>query len=155
MRQHPLDFGNATTYAETIDIPELKQYAERILLAADYNGLCEVEFKMDERDNQYKFLEVNTRTWKWHSIANKAETPFLKQFYLYLNGTEITPVNGFKKTSFFHLITDIPIRIKLLLAGFSYWNRVVSPVENAVYTADDLKPWIMEKLYLPYLIFSR
>lgn len=155
MRQHPLDFGNATTYAETVDIPLLKENGEKLLTAANYNGICEVEFKLDDRDNQFKFLEVNTRTWKWHTIANKAKTPFLAQYVAFLYGNEIQPVNTYEKASFFHLITDYPMRLKLLLKRQNYWNRRIKNSESAVFAKDDIKPWIMEKIYLPYLIAKR
>jgi predicted ATP-grasp superfamily ATP-dependent carboligase len=155
MRQHPLDFGNATTYAETVDIPLLKKYGEKILRAAQYNGLCEVEFKLDERDNIYKLLEVNPRTWKWHSIANKAETPFLQLFFNYLTGKAIHPVEGFKNASFCHSLTDLPTRLKLLFKGYDYWNRFMSPVENAVWTGNDPLPWFYEKLYIMMYLFRR
>jgi len=155
MRQHPIDFGNATTYAETIDIPELKSFAEKILIASDYNGICEVEFKLDSRDNQYKFLEVNTRTWKWHTIANKAETPFVKSYFDFLNGHEINKTEHFKAATFRHLITDFPIQIKLWSKGFDYAFRKKKNCEHAVYDPKDLKPWIMEKILLPILIFTR
>ena len=68
-RQHPPDFGNATTYAVTIEIPEIIKFGIEILKKVHYIGVCEVEFKFDSRDNNFKFLEVNPRTWKWHSIA--------------------------------------------------------------------------------------
>jgi D-aspartate ligase len=155
MRQHPLDFGNATTYAETTEIPLLKEYGERILKAADYNGLCEVEFKFDDRDKQYKFLEVNPRTWKWHSIANKTGTPFIKNYYDYLNGKSIQRVEQFSKASFLHLLTDLPLRLLLFLKGYSYWNRILKPVEHAVWAKDDIMPWFYEKLYLLFFIFIR
>ena len=155
MRQHPIDFGNATTYAETVRIPELKGYAEKILQFADYNGLCEVEFKKDDRDGQYKFLEVNPRTWKWHSIANKTGTPFLNYYYRYLQGREIQPVEGYSDASFVHGLTDIPIRIRLLLRGENHWNRITDKVEYAVWAPDDMSPWLWEKIYLPYLISTR
>ncbi len=155
MRQHPLDFGNATTYAETAIVPILKEYGERILKAANYNGICEVEFKLDERDNQYKFLEVNARTWKWHSIANKAKTPFLKQFYGLLTGNEIQKIDGFNKAGFAHFLTDFPTQIKLLLNGYAYWNRKICPIERAVWAVDDIKPWFFEKLYLPFYLINR
>jgi predicted ATP-grasp superfamily ATP-dependent carboligase len=155
MRQHPLDFGNATTYAETIDLPIIKNYAEKILRAAEFNGICEVEFKRDERDGYYKFLEVNPRTWKWHAISNEANTPFLILFYNWLRGKEIIPEDGFKEASFVHLLTDIPTRAKLLLRGEKYWCRVRRPVENAVWSASDPKPWLFEKIYLIYFIFYR
>lgn len=155
MRQHPIDFGNATTYAETVDIPEIKKYAELILRESKYNGLCEVEFKKDDRDGIYKFLEVNSRTWKWHSIANKADTPFLITYFNYLNGGKITPQAGFKAASFVHFLTDFPIRLKLLFKSYDFWNRKINPCENAVWSDDDIKPWFFEKLYLINFVINR
>jgi len=155
MRQHPVDYGNATTYAETVDLPILKEYGERILGAVKYTGLCEVEFKLDESDDQYKFLEINPRTWKWHSIANKAGTPFINTCYDYLLGKEIKSVRGYTHASFRHLVTDLPTQLKLLIAGFDYWNRKRKPVVYAVWAADDISPWFWEKIYLPYMIMNR
>jgi len=155
MRQHPVDFGNATTYAEITDVPELVEMGERILKEAKYNGICEVEFKKDDRDGKFKFLEVNTRTWKWHSIANKAGTPFLKMFYDYLTGKKIEPVSTKKFASFRHALTDIPIQFILLLRVLSHWFRIKKPVENAVWDKNDPNPWFFEKLYLIYFLFKR
>lgn len=155
MRQHPVDFGNATTYAEAVDIPELVDHAVTLLKKSNYSGLCEVEFKKDDRDGKYKLLEVNPRTWKWHSISNKAGTPFLKTYFDFLLGNKIFANEGFKSASFVHCLTDFPVRLCLLKKGFKFWNRLISPCENAVWARDDIKPWLFEKLYIPYLIFSR
>jgi len=155
MRQHPIDFGNATTYAETVDLPILKEYSEKILNEANYSGICEVEFKFDDRDNTYKFLEVNPRTWKWHTIANKTKTPFLWLFYNYLIGKTIEPVSDFSQASFFHFITDFPTAFRLFFKGSMLWARLKRPIENAVWTTDDIKPWIYEKIYLFNLIKTR
>ncbi len=155
MRQHPIYFGNATTYAETIEIPEIKNYAEAILTETNYNGLCEVEFKFDERDGQYKFLEVNARTWKWHSIANKSGSPFLKTYFDFLNGEDVNPVIGFHNASFVHWLTDLPVRLKMFLKGDKLWKRKIQPCESAVWARDDIKPWIFEKLYLLNLVLYR
>lgn len=155
MRQHPIDFGNATTYAETVDIPILKEYGEKILKTANYNGICEVEFKLDERDQQYKLLEVNPRTWKWHSIANKSGTPFLIEYYKYLTGNVIKPLEKFTKASFCHFLTDFPVQLQLFLKSLDYWHRKIKPIERAVWAKDDPKPWFYEKLYFPYYILNR
>jgi predicted ATP-grasp superfamily ATP-dependent carboligase len=155
MRQHPLDFGNATTYAETVNLPIIVEYALKILKASNYNGLCEVEFKKDETDGQYKFLEVNTRTWKWHAIAEKAGTPFLENYFRYLNGESIIPANLQKQASFLHTLTDFPVQLKLKLKGFNYAFRKKKPVVKAVWAWDDCKPWFYEKLYLISLIRNR
>ena len=65
-RQHPLQFGRASTYVETVDRPILEELSERFLRAINYYGLVELEYKLDERDGQYKLLDVNARTWGYH-----------------------------------------------------------------------------------------
>lgn len=155
MRQHPIDFGNATTYAETVNIPLLKEYGEKILRHSGYSGICEVEFKRDEKDGAFKFLEVNPRTWKWHSISNKAGTPFLPLFYQYLTGSLIQPIDHYEKASFRHALTDFPIQIQLLAKGLKYALYRSRPVEKAVWARDDIKPWFFEKIYLPLLMYKR
>ena len=49
-RQHPLEFGRASTYVETVEMPELEELACRFLRSIDYYGLVELEFKLDPRD---------------------------------------------------------------------------------------------------------
>ena len=49
-RQHPSDFGRASTYVETISLPELADPSCRFLTAIDYYGLVELEYKRDPRD---------------------------------------------------------------------------------------------------------
>jgi D-aspartate ligase len=155
MRQHPLDFGNATTYAEVTEAPGLLEYGEKLLEAAGYNGVCEVEFKFDQRDGQYKLLEVNPRTWKWHSIAEKAGTPFLPLYFDHLSGKTISPVEGYKHVSFCHATTDIPVRMALLARGQRHWKRVLRPVQHAVWNRSDPAPWFFEKLFLFSYVMSR
>jgi len=155
MRQHPIDFGNATTYAETMVVPQIIEYAKKIMTHTSFTGMCEIEFKKDELDGEFKFLEVNPRTWKWHSIAVKAEVPFLEMFYDYLIGKKITPRLGFKKASFFHSLTDWPIRVKLWRMGKRHAFRKIQPCQDAVWSMHDPMPWIAEKFLLPYLWLKR
>jgi len=68
-RQHPLQFGRASTYVETVDIPILEELSERFLREINYYGLVELEYKLDPRDGQYKLLDVNARTWGYHSLG--------------------------------------------------------------------------------------
>jgi predicted ATP-grasp superfamily ATP-dependent carboligase len=153
-RQHPVDFGNATTYAETVDVPVLVEYAHKILSRAKFFGLCEVEFKFDERDKQYKFLEVNPRTWKWHLISQSADIPFLPSLYRYF--TEGRPIiaTGFKKAGWRDMVTDLPIILDMMRKGL--YNRAdKTKTASAVANPSDLRPFIFQLLYLPYLFFKR
>src|SRR6266699_4520620 len=53
-RQHPSEFGRASTFVETIDLPLLETLSKRFLKEIDYYGLVELEYKFDPRDGQYK-----------------------------------------------------------------------------------------------------
>ena len=50
--------------------------SERFLQEIDYYGLAELEYKLDEVDGQYKLLDVNTRTWGYHSLGHVAGVDF-------------------------------------------------------------------------------
>ena len=62
-RQHPFEFGRASTYVESVEMPLLEEYSTRFLREIDFYGLVEMEFKRDARDGQYRLLDVNGRTW--------------------------------------------------------------------------------------------
>ena len=154
-RQHPMDFGHATTYAETVNIPELEECARKVLAAMDYHGLSEVEFMKDPRDGQYKLIEVNARPWGWHTLAIGAgvDLPYLS--YLDMLGEEVKQ-NGFAKDAkWIRLVTDIPTVITELVKGrmklADYLNSLKGKKEFAVLSVTDPIPFLMELLMLPYL----
>ncbi len=153
-RQHPPDFGNATTYAETVEIPEIVEYAKKILKKVNYSGVCEVEFKFDNRDNTYKFLEVNPRTWKWHSIAEKSNSPILMSLYNFTYNLDPLVNNLQDKATFRHLITDIPTIFKMKLKKINY-SKSKNNTKYAVWSKDDILPAFFEIIYLPYLVITR
>ena len=63
LRQHPPEFGRASTFVETVDCPAVEEPSERFLRSIDYYGLVELEYKYDARDGRTKLLDVNARTW--------------------------------------------------------------------------------------------
>ena len=103
-----MDFGHATTYAKTVDIPELEETSKKFLAAVNFSGLAEVEFMHDVRDGQYKLIEINARVWGWHTIAIAAGVDLPYMSYLNMLGEEVKQ-NGFLKgISWIHLATDFP-----------------------------------------------
>ncbi len=154
-RQHPINFGYATTYAETTEKPQLEEYAGRIIRAVKYTGICEIEFKYDSRDKQYKLLEVNPRTWKWHVISQLANIPFLELYLKYLNKEDVKPLQSISCASYRHLLTDLPMQFMSLLKGYKHWNRRNKPLAAAVWAKDDPLPALFQFLYLGYFIISR
>jgi D-aspartate ligase len=157
-RQHPMDFGHATTYAETVDVPELEEMTAKILAAMNYQGLSEVEFMFDQRDGKYKLLEINARPWGWHSIAIGAgvDLPYLS--YLNMLGEEIKQDGFIKGVKWFRLVTDIPTSAIELLMGRmrlgDYLHSLRGRKYEAVFSLGDPLPFLVELLMLPYL-FSK
>lgn len=154
-RQHPIDFGNATTFAEIIEIPELFEKGERILNHIHYNGICEVEFKKSAIDGKYYFLEINPRTWKWHSIAVKAGIHFLINQYNHL--CQLDYLENSKPNiniCWKHIVTDTFTVIKLLQKK-QYSKSKCKITQYAVWDKSDIWPSIFEILLLPFLIFKR
>lgn len=154
-RQHPMDFGHATTYAETVDIPELEETAARILGLIGYYGLSEVEFMLDPRDGKYKLLEINARPWGWHTLAIAAgvDLPFMLYQDMVEGGVK---QNGFdKNTKWIRLTTDIPTAMAEIFKGrlkvTDYLNSLKGKREFAVLSMRDPLPFIAELLMLPYL----
>ena len=156
LRQHPIDFGNATTFAETIENDEIINYGTQLLKEIKFRGICEIEFKKDPRDGVFKLLEINPRSWKWHYIAEVSESPFLWGLYNYCLNKRLKKVYlNWNKACWQHQLTDYIIIIKLFLL-----RRRVKPIKcnnkiYAVFDKGDLKPYLLEKLYLPYLLITR
>ena len=154
-RQHPMDFGHATTYAVTVDMPELEETAKRILSSMGYYGLSEVEFMLDPRDGIYKLLEINARPWGWHSLAIAAGVDLPYLLYQDMLG-ETVKVNGFKKNiKWIRLTTDIPTVIREILKGNlrirDYLDSLKGQKQDAVLSLRDPLPFVMEILMIPYL----
>ena len=154
-RQHPMNFGRATTYAETLEIPELEEMTRTILAKIGYRGLSEVEFMMDPKDGKYKLLEINARAWGWHTISIGAgvDLPYLS--YLDMLGESVKR-NGFMPgVNWIRMVTDIPTAFGELVRGrmsFSdYIDSLKGKKQFAVWSVKDPLPFLAELLILPYL----
>ena len=158
-RQHPLEFGRSSTYVETVEVPLLEEYSLRLLRAINYYGLVEVEFKRDPRDGQYRLLDVNGRTWGYHSIGRPAGIDFP---YLLFTDQMNKPVEsraGTVGVCWIRLLTDLPTGVIGLLngqiKGGSYLKSLCDYDEEAVFSLDDPLPGFVEIALIPYLSAKR
>jgi D-aspartate ligase len=153
-RQHPMDFGNASTYAEIVDIPELEEMGTKFLEGIDYYGLSEVEFKQDPRDGQYKLLEINARIWGWHTLAIRAGIDLPYWLYLDMIGEKFETNSHPREARWIRLITDIPTVISEIVKGrmkiTDYLKSLSGKKEFAVFSLSDPFPFIVEFILLPY-----
>ena len=158
-RQHPPEFGRASTFVETIELPILETLSERFLRAINYYGLVELEYKFDSRDEQYKLLDVNGRTWGYHTLGSRAGVDFPYLLFADQMGDSVEPRRGRAGVSWIRLVTDLPTGILEALAGRLDWRDYLRSLKNfhveAVFNREDPLPGLMELLLIPYLSLKR
>lgn len=163
IRQNPMDFGNSTTYAISCFVPQIQEQTEGLLRMVGYNGVGEVEWMWDAKAQQYKFLEINTRAWKWHTISNQPGFSFIGalidwfdkgKFEILNHKSEIdTPVAWVER------LTDFTVAAKEILHGRMRLRDVIKSYrikhESAVWSWRDPMPGIMYILLSPILYVKR
>ncbi|MFB3924914.1 MAG: ATP-grasp domain-containing protein [Syntrophales bacterium] len=158
-RQHPMDFGSATTYAYTCDIPELEAPSEKLLQRIHYYGLSEVEFMYDMRERTFKLLEINPRTWGWHTLGARAGVNFSLLLFLDINGLSVKTNSYEKNVKWIRELTDTGIAIQEIWKGrmkpMQYLKTIRGKKELAVYDRSDPLPFFLELVLAPYFWYKK
>jgi D-aspartate ligase len=158
-RQHPPEFGRASTFVETTDLPLLETLSERFLQAIGYYGLVEVEYKLDPRDGRYKLLDVNARAWGYHSLGQRAGVDFPFLLFADQLGEQIAPCRARAGMRWVRLVTDLPTAAYQLAHGQLDWRRYLRSLVGfdveAVFSLEDPFPAVAEVALIPYLSRKR
>jgi predicted ATP-grasp superfamily ATP-dependent carboligase len=159
LRQHPSDFGRASTYVETVDLPELAELSGRLLERMGYYGLVEVEFKRDQRDGSPKLLDVNARTWGYHSLGAAAGVDFPLMLFADQLGHAVPPARARTGVRWIRLETDLPNACRDVWRGrlkVRDYLRTLREVDTeAVFSWRDPWPGLFEAALTPYLAVRR
>lgn len=158
-RQHPPEFGRASTFVETIELPLLEELSERFLRKINYYGLVEVEYKLDPRDGQYRLLDVNSRTWGYNSLGSAAGPDFPFLLYADQAGEPVERRRGRAGVRWIRLLTDLPTALLEALKGHQDFKAYMQSLRDfdveAVFSREDPLPGIVELALLPYLAVKR
>jgi predicted ATP-grasp superfamily ATP-dependent carboligase len=158
-RQHPSDFGHASTYVETIALPELEEPSLRFLRAVGYYGLVELEYKRDPRDSTYKLLDVNARTWGYHTLGKAAGVDFPYLLYRDQVGASVDEARARPGVRWIRLHTDVPNAARDIRAGRQQLREYLRSLRHvdteAVHSLSDPLPGLYEIVLLPYLAMMR
>lgn len=158
-RQHPPEFGRASTFVETTESELLEEMSSRFLKAIDYYGLVEMEYKCDSRDGQFKLLDVNARTWGYHTLGFEAGVDF--PWLLFCDQLQL-PVERRRAragVSWIRMATDFPTAVSELCRGRlqwrEYWRTLRGASADAVFSLIDPLPGLAELALIPYLAVKR
>jgi predicted ATP-grasp superfamily ATP-dependent carboligase len=159
LRQYPKDFGQFSTFVETVDEPHIAAASERLLAAARFTGLAEVEFKKDPRDGRFKVLDVNPRVWGWHTLSVRAGVDFSYLLWLLTRGEPVPILQARAGERWIHGSADLHVAIsEILNGGFSlssYLRSIRGPKESAIFAWDDPLPGLLDLPLFAYSLGTR
>jgi predicted ATP-grasp superfamily ATP-dependent carboligase len=93
LRQSPTGVGTCRI-GEALWIDLVVEHGLRLLRALSFVGIAQVEFKYDERDGTFKFIEINPRLWQWHENAAACGVDLPWIAYQDMTGRTITPTTS-------------------------------------------------------------
>ncbi|MDI3340751.1 MAG: ATP-grasp domain-containing protein [Sphaerobacter sp.] len=159
LRQHPPEFGRASTLAETIDLPLLEELSERFLRQVNYYGLVEMEYKLDPRDGQYKLLDINARVWGYHTLGQRAGVDFPYLLYADQLGLAVQTCRARPGVRWIRLVTDLPTVAVEIVGGTLSWRDYLRSLRGinieSVFARDDPLPGVFELALIPYEAVKR
>jgi len=112
----------------------------------DYTGVCEVEYLKDPRDDQYKLIEINARTWLWVGLARACGVDFSRMAYEHINGMDGVYPNKYETgVCWTNPLTDMAYATKAILKGqlspLTYMRSILYDKKvNDLFVKKDWKP---------------
>jgi len=98
IRMYPRDFGNSSCMI-SIPLGEIESavsHVRKFLPAIKYRGIFSIEFKYDDRDKQYKLIEINARPWWYIEFAAYCGVNVCKLAYEDALGLDVKPILSYK-----------------------------------------------------------
>lgn len=105
-RQYPIDCGTGT-FVEVVDEPRVEAASQLFLRHLSYDGLVEIEFKYDEREDRFKLLDVNARAWGWIGLGSAVGIDFPLICWQSANGQRSEWVLKEGGATWFHASRDL------------------------------------------------
>jgi D-aspartate ligase len=154
LREWPHKFGtNSLIESVSIsDVSSIKDLTVDYLRSIGYYGLMEAEFKKDPRDGNFKFLEVNARSWWQNSFPTKCGINLVLMAYLDTIGGEIRYQEKYKVgVKWIYFLNDLRSVIKMLRnreIAIPKWVSSLRMIDDCAYfSADDLLPWVLSPFF--------
>jgi predicted ATP-grasp superfamily ATP-dependent carboligase len=136
IRENPPVWG-ISSCAESFYDPTLKELSVRLLDALQWHGVAMVEFRYDQRDRQYKLLEINPKFWGSLDLALAAGADFPGDLCRMATGVELAYSEEYQRK----------LRYHWLLFG-DLQHALSNPVSIGSVLADCFNPRVKSKLWL-------
>lgn len=160
-RQYPVEFSYTSTFVEIVDRPDIREAAHRLLRAAQFEGLVEVEFKYDAREGRAKVLDVNPRAWSWLALAEGAGINLPLILFQIATGAEAQiQSQPPRAAAWIHVMRDGVAALQLMWRGelsiSDYWRSLWrQKLTFASFAIDDPLPGLCEIPLTLYRVLTR
>ncbi len=146
IREHPIRFGTATCCKSTYE-NEVIRLSKIIISELKYTGVCEIEWLKDRRDNEYKLIEINARSWLWVGLADKCGISFPIILLKYIYNKEIPKQLDYRIGFYWiNIYTDAVYTVKRIFLGIDKVKTILSSYQRfteACWDPQDPIPFFM------------
>jgi len=145
IREYPIT-GGPSTVAESYYHPRLKELGLKLLRELNWEGVAMVEFKFDQKDKEFKLMEINPKFWGSLNLAIASGVDFPYLFCLQAMNQKYKPVFEYKKGVKFRWLFPGDFMHLLAHCGFSLDFYKDFFDSNVCYdiSLSDIKPNILE-----------
>jgi predicted ATP-grasp superfamily ATP-dependent carboligase len=113
-RQYPIEFSYTSTFVEVWPNEAVRQASTKLLAACNFEGLVEVEYKFDARDQVHKILDVNPRPWSWIALCDGAGLNFAEAMQRIASGEPVRPAVAKTDVAWIHTTRDVAAALHLI-----------------------------------------
>ena len=118
-------------------------YADQLLRTSGFDGITQIEFKRDPRDGSYRLIEINLRTWQWHSLARRCGVDLVGMCYRTACGEDVGRAISGPRHDGRRWVAAVP-HLKAGFAGREGLRDIARPlvglIEEPVFSLRDPKP---------------
>jgi len=155
-RIYPPDFGNSS-YCVSIPPAEASQALEsvrKLIKHIGFRGIFSAEFKLDERDNHFKILEVNARPWWYIDFAYQCGVDTCRMAYRDALGMSVDRIEQYDEgVGCMYVLDDLRAASKMVfkrkLSVFT-WIRQLLTAKKPIFALDDPIPAVANALARPF-----
>jgi predicted ATP-grasp superfamily ATP-dependent carboligase len=146
IRMFPEDFGDSS-YFTSIPLESVKEaisWIEKLFGEVHYRGIFSAEFKKDEKDSQFKLLEVNTRPWSYIEFATECGVDVSHMAYLDALEKEFPNISKYKTEKSAYLFpNELYAGIQMIRSGrlkFATWLKSLAKAKPMIFSLRDPLP---------------
>ena len=157
VRQNPPRYG-VVSLGESVWEPRIIQSSMKLLKAIDFKGIAHVEFKRDSRTGDFKFVEINGRSYLSISLPTACGINLIHIAYRNAIGEKIAPLSSYSCTyecgvkwldfpSYVESLVKLR-RMKNVPLGHCFRPLLSRKITLGAFSRDDPAPFLMELCFL-------